>query len=45
MRKEKEVEESDFHIIRPEWIRLTDNRRGFSDKIEWWPFHFFRHFG
>ncbi len=31
----KRVGTSGFYGIQPRWIRLTDNRRGFSDKREW----------
>lgn len=30
------IEQSDFYVIKPAWIRLTDNRRRFADKREWW---------
>lgn len=29
------IDQSDFCAIQPEWIRLTDNRLGFSNKREW----------
>ena len=29
------IEQSDFYVIKPEWIRVTDNRPSFADKREW----------